>query len=339
MEDRFAAEEEIALGARAPGEEQRDGRGLSIYAVYDGHGGDFAAEYTKDHLIEALKAKLLEVHVQRGRAADVGEPSSARVSISISPAEPEPEGEREPAGATLGSCKSHEAYQRTRSPRRSASAQGDMLVNFFGQINYTKVMQDVFSEVDAALLDAARREACIAGTTAVLALVDGDQVVVASCGDSRAVLCDARGHAVPLTTDHKPDQLTEKKRITEAGGFVTFNGVWRVNGILATSRALGDLPFKERRLLTCRPDVQTVSVRHHAAPFLLLASDGLWDAASGQEAVQHVRARLHEPDLGARSLALLAYQRGSLDNITVLVVDLRPGQLGRSGSFRRAAAS
>ena len=46
-----------------------------------------------------------------------------------------------------------------------------------------------------------------AGTTAVLALVDGDQVVVASCGDSRAVLCDARGNAVPLTTDHKPDQV------------------------------------------------------------------------------------------------------------------------------------
>ena len=46
-----------------------------------------------------------------------------------------------------------------------------------------------------------------AGTTAVVALVDGDQVVVASCGDSRAVLCDARGNAVPLTTDHKPDQV------------------------------------------------------------------------------------------------------------------------------------
>ena len=32
MEDRFAAEEEIALGP--------SGRGVSVYAVYDGHGGD-----------------------------------------------------------------------------------------------------------------------------------------------------------------------------------------------------------------------------------------------------------------------------------------------------------
>ncbi|XP_043229797.1 protein phosphatase 1L-like [Amphibalanus amphitrite] len=364
MEDRFAAEEEMALGP--------SGRAVSVYAVYDGHGGDFAAEYTKDHLITALKVKLLELHAQRAPAAEPSEPAepagpsgllaapaplhpvaSAPGDLSGEPAspdgpsppplitvEPPPEPAERPSAAP---ARCHEAYQRPRAPRRAESArgglQGDMLVNFLGEINYTRVLQEVFSEVDDRLLDAARREANIAGTTAVVALVDGDQVVVASCGDSRAVLCDARGNAVPLTTDHKPDQLAEKKRITEAGGFVTFNGVWRVNGILATSRALGDLPFKERRLLTCRPDVSTVSVRHHAAPFLLLASDGLWDAATGQQAVQHIRDRLHEPDLGARSLALLAYQRGSLDNITVMVVDLRPGQLGRSGSFRRQPAS
>ena len=30
----------------------------------------------------------------------------------------------------------------------------------------------------------------------------------------------------------------------EAGGFVAMNGVWRVQGVLATSRALGDYPLK-----------------------------------------------------------------------------------------------
>lgn len=39
-------------------------------------------------------------------------------------------------------------------------------------------------------------------------------------------------------------QLKERKRIQEAGGFISFNGVWRVAGILATSRALGDFPLK-----------------------------------------------------------------------------------------------
>ena len=39
-------------------------------------------------------------------------------------------------------------------------------------------------------------------------------------------------------------QLKEKRRIQEAGGFVSLNGVWRVQGVLATSRALGDFPLK-----------------------------------------------------------------------------------------------
>jgi protein phosphatase 1L len=50
-------------------------------------------------------------------------------------------------------------------------------------------------------------------------------------------------------------QLKEKKRIQEAGGFVSMNGVWRVQGVLATSRALGDYPLKERKVIVCEPDV------------------------------------------------------------------------------------
>ena len=52
------------------------------------------------------------------------------------------------------------------------------------------------------------------------------------------------GVTVPMSYDHKPCQLKEKKRIQEAGGFVAMNGVWRVMGVLATSRALGDYPLK-----------------------------------------------------------------------------------------------
>lgn len=47
-----------------------------------------------------------------------------------------------------------------------------------------------------------------------------------------------------LTTDHKPDNATEKKRIEEAGGLVIYSkmdGVPRLNGKIAVSRSLGDL--------------------------------------------------------------------------------------------------
>ena len=40
------------------------------------------------------------------------------------------------------------------------------------------------------------------GTTAIVALVGPNQIVVANCGDSRAVLCRG-GKALPLSLDHK----------------------------------------------------------------------------------------------------------------------------------------
>lgn len=51
-----------------------------------------------------------------------------------------------------------------------------------------------------------------AGTTATVALLrDGIELVVASVGDSRAMLC-RKGKAVKLTVDHTPERKDEKER-------------------------------------------------------------------------------------------------------------------------------
>ena len=118
-------------------------------------------------------------------------------------------------------------------------------------------------------------------------------------------------------------QMREKKRIQEAGGFIAFNGVWRVAGILATSRALGDYPLKDRNLVIADPDILTFDLSDHKPQFLMFASDGLWDMFSNEEAVAYVRERLAaDPSFGAKSITLQAYYKGSLDNITVLVINL-----------------
>ena len=46
-----------------------------------------------------------------------------------------------------------------------------------------------------------------AGSTAVVALLDGELLVIGNVGDSRAVMADDRGRAVPLSFDHKPNQV------------------------------------------------------------------------------------------------------------------------------------
>lgn len=115
-----------------------------------------------------------------------------------------------------------------------------------GQIQYPKLLKYEISQFDCKLLEAAKKSNNIGGTTLVLAIHDNGNVWVANVGDSRAVFANDAGMAIPMSYDHKPCQLKEKKRIQEAGGFVAMNGVWRVMGVLATSRALGDYPLKVR---------------------------------------------------------------------------------------------
>lgn len=46
---------------------------------------------------------------------------------------------------------------------------------------------------------------------------------------------------INLSTDHKPNEVEERRRIYNAGGHVEDS---RVNGMLALSRALGDFEYK-----------------------------------------------------------------------------------------------
>ncbi|XP_020113828.1 probable protein phosphatase 2C 49 isoform X2 [Ananas comosus] len=77
----------------------------------------------------------------------------------------------------------------------------------------------------------------LVGSTAVAAVVGPARIVVANCGDSRAVL-SRDGVAIPLSSDHKPDRPDELQRIEAAGGRVIDWDGPRVNAILAMSRAI-----------------------------------------------------------------------------------------------------
>ena len=74
------------------------------------------------------------------------------------------------------------------------------------------------------------------GTTAIVALLRGNRLVVANVGDSRCVLCRGK-KAVDMSLDHKPEEECETERIKKAGGKITGDG--RVNGGLNLSRAIG----------------------------------------------------------------------------------------------------
>ncbi|KAK8662460.1 hypothetical protein V6N13_092033 [Hibiscus sabdariffa] len=188
------------------------------------------------------------------------------------------------------------------------------------------------------------------GSTAVVAIVTPDKIIVANCGDSRAVLC-RKGVAVPLSDDHKPDRPDELLRIEEAGGRVIYWDGARVLGVLAMSRAIGDNYLKP--YVIPEPEV-TITERTGEDECLMLGSDGLWDVVTNETAcgVARMCLRAQKPasppmspasDAAVRGgdrtessdkacwdasilLTKLALARHSADNVSVIVVDLKKNQ-------------
>ncbi|RDX77448.1 Protein phosphatase 2C 37, partial [Mucuna pruriens] len=182
------------------------------------------------------------------------------------------------------------------------------------------------------------------GSTAVIAVVTPDKIIVSNCGDSRAVLC-RNGVAIPLSSDHKPDRPDELLRVQAQGGRVIYWDGPRVLGVLAMSRAIGDNYLKP--FVISEPEV-TVTERTEEDECLILASDGLWDVVSNETACGVVRMCLkaQKPPSPPGSpgnyvaadgsdracsdasilLTKLALARHSSDNVSVVVVDLRRDQ-------------
>jgi protein phosphatase 2C len=200
-------------------------------------------------------------------------------------------------------------------------------------------MEQVFLALDAG----AAAQGCPrdAGCTACLLLVSASGVFAANAGDSRAIL-KTGGQVVALTRDHKPESADERARIQAAGGWVAWDGhCHRVNGSLNLSRSLGD--WHLRPAMTPSPEVRFWQ-RREGDQYVLVASDGLWDALSNEKAAAVVdahldpRARGHNTGLSYRGagphegqgqalrlqraaddLVRQARARGSTDNITVVV--------------------
>ena len=188
---------------------------------------------------------------------------------------------------------------------------------------------------DADVLDRANEENWLAGTTCVSCFIEGEILYVCSVGDSEAIIAKRRDDSVsgnspyegiPVSFKHKPSDDAEKQRITEAGALV-FRG--RIFGKLAVSRALGDAEFKMPKAkadyVICDPHLASYQLDESHA-FLIVACDGLWDKVTYQEAVDFVYEQ-QQTEKSAQQiselLAARAIDKGSKDNVTVIVVELK----------------
>ncbi|WOK92652.1 putative protein phosphatase 2C 11 [Canna indica] len=170
------------------------------------------------------------------------------------------------------------------------------------------------------------------GSTACVAIVRHNQLIVGNAGDSRCVI-SRKGQAYNLSRDHKPELEVERERILKAGGLIHGG---RVNGSLNLSRAIGDMEFKQNKLLpaekqivTAYPDVNIVELCDDD-DFIVLACDGIWDCMSSQQVVDFIHEHLHkEASLSAvcekvldRCLAPTTLGEGC-DNMTMILVQFK----------------
>ncbi|RDY14029.1 putative protein phosphatase 2C 75 [Mucuna pruriens] len=133
------------------------------------------------------------------------------------------------------------------------------------------------------------------GTTAVVIIKQGQGLVIANLGDSRAILgtiSDDKLISIQLTTDLKPDLPREAERIRRCNGCVyalkeepEIQRVWMDNNEnshgLAMSRAFGDFMLKDHGVIAI-PDISYHPLTSRDQ-FIVLASDGVWDVLSNNE--------------------------------------------------------
>ncbi|KAG6616456.1 protein phosphatase [Phytophthora cinnamomi] len=240
--------------------------------------------------------------------------------------------------------------------------------------------EECFARIDKEFLAKAEEESLDDGTTAAVVLIRGNRLITANIGDSRAVV-SIGGQALDIIEEQTPGREDERRRIESQGGWVKeerelqlsklhsmdlsdpeiqqraervvkWVTIYRVNGELAVSRAIGDIDYKGEALskyeywafpeghgrvfhgdlVISMPECQEIEITPEF-DFLILACDGLWDTIKSKEAVKYVADRLNEgysAKQASQSLANLAIRSGSSDNVSVVIVLLNTEQVSSS---------
>lgn len=175
----------------------------------------------------------------------------------------------------------------------------------------------------------------VSGTTVTLAICLGDKIYSANIGDSRQVLLQAGGTWEQLTVDQQIPLQEPQPSDPIVGKYVSqvqkkngkFNPPsWRDPcyrlGALNMFRTVGDGEILGKKHT---PEVSVVSRVGDKDEYLVLACDGVWDVLRSEEVSQQIGEwRVKTPEITeaeiAREITKLAYQKGSTDNISTLVV-------------------
>lgn len=276
MEDAHIAEGELYALEIDPKDSSKNIKipleGHSLFAVYDGHGGTFAAIYSGNNFLRILsKQSKFVQYAKMCTSSNVNRAAKMRVlEQALKQAFVETDYEIGLAIRGKSHVDANSPYHAPPKiiPTPLASPKIDTNPSDEASEN-DSTNNPTNAEANAAMAGAAMKAASDhlsaiedegdSGTTSCVVMITPDSIVCANAGDSRAVFArrpetpassdssdtgqtTTVGKAIPLSFDHKPDDEEEEKRVRNAGGYVTGG---RVEGDLAVSRGLGDFRFKQ----------------------------------------------------------------------------------------------
>uniref|UniRef100_A0A8C9WNF1 protein-serine/threonine phosphatase n=1 Tax=Scleropages formosus TaxID=113540 RepID=A0A8C9WNF1_SCLFO len=305
----------------------------AMFAVYDGHGGEEVALYCSKYLPDIVKDQKAYKDGKLQKALE-----DAFLAID---------------GMITTEDVIKELAQIAGRPQEDAAKDRVAEEDDGEEINEAEYSSEADEEDDTEEDDEEEEEMCLpgmdgkeepgsdSGTTAVVSLIRGKQLIVANAGDSRCVVSE-KGKAVDMSYDHKPEDEVELARIKNAGGKVTMDG--RVNGGLNLSRAIGDHFYKRNRalapedqMISAKPDVKVLTLNDDHE-FMVIACDGIWNVMSSQEVVDFVSERIKPGEDGkVRALSSIVEELldhclapdtsgdgTGCDNMTCIIVTFAP---------------
>jgi protein phosphatase 2C family protein 2/3 len=289
---------------------------MALFAVYDGHGegGELVSQFALGEVSRILGGMLLQHDGDKTKLLGKKDDEKKKVVERIGG-----ERKRRRGGGRMRLLESVNEEDTTVAPSTSDGIsdnhddnkpddndeeEGDKVIE--------QSLKETFIKVDRGLLDEAEIEPMYSGTTACVVLMRHTKLYIANCGDSRAVLARRTSSTstslsiIPLSIDQNPDSPGEKERIIHSGGYVSpppepglSARVWLDANMtqigLAMARSIGDHAVKGVGVIA-EPVVSVHNIDEELDEFVIIATDGVWEFISSEDAVDIVGRHLMYDD-------------------------------------------
>ncbi|KAL5594488.1 hypothetical protein BROUX41_001420 [Berkeleyomyces rouxiae] len=154
------------------------------------------------------------------------------------------------------------------------------------------------------------------GAVATVAYLRDTTLYVANVGDVQAMLISDNDYCM-LSNKHDPAEETERRRIREAGGWVSRSG--KLNDILSVSRAFGYHELMPS--VMAAPHISEIALSEHN-DVLLIATRDLWEYLDPKLVVDIYRSERHDLMLASQKLRDLAMAHGATGKLMVMMISV-----------------